>query len=83
MADKIKKFFSKKKEEAKFKLKVGNMGTGRKLNDEPQPASSSPKYNNAASSFQPPKRKELSEEARYFIINNEDAIRNNQKICML
>jgi UBX domain-containing protein 6 len=57
MEDKIKKFFSRKKSEAKFKL----AGAGRKLNSE-APAPSKPK--NPQDVYIPPKRSEFSEGAR-------------------
>ncbi|XP_053967378.1 UBX domain-containing protein 6 [Anastrepha ludens] len=60
---KIKKFFSRKKEEAAFKLKLGGgMGQGRALNAAaPPPNTSSSK---SGSSYVAPKRQELSSEAR-------------------
>jgi UBX domain-containing protein 6 len=55
-ADKIKNFFAKKKQEAKFKLS----GPGRKLNsDTPAPSKSSSKKD----VYIPPKRTELSQES--------------------
>jgi UBX domain-containing protein 6 len=57
MEEKIKKFFSRKKSEAKFKL----AGTGRKLNSE-APAPSKPK--NPKDVYIPPKRSEFSEGAK-------------------
>ncbi|XP_017040937.1 UBX domain-containing protein 6 [Drosophila ficusphila] len=62
---KIKKFFSRKKEEAAFKLKLkgSSMGTGHKLNspqEAPVASSSRQKYE----AYVPPKRNELSNEAR-------------------
>ena len=55
-AEKIKKFFAKKKQEAKFKLS----GPGRKLNAEgPAPSSSSSKKD----VYIPPKRTELTKES--------------------
>ncbi|XP_036331106.1 UBX domain-containing protein 6 [Rhagoletis pomonella] len=60
---KIKKFFSRKKEEAAFKLKIGGgMGQGRALNAAaPPPNTSSSK---SGSTYEPPKRQELTSEAR-------------------
>uniref|UniRef100_U5EUD8 Putative ubiquitin regulatory protein n=1 Tax=Corethrella appendiculata TaxID=1370023 RepID=U5EUD8_9DIPT len=58
MADKIKKFFAKKKADAKFKL----AGPGRKLNSE-VPSSSS-RSKNQQDVYRPPKRNELSAEAK-------------------
>lgn len=60
---KIKRFFSKKKEEAAFKLKLGGgMGQGHALNaPKPEPSTSQRKTTNA---YVPPKRKDLSNEAR-------------------
>jgi UBX domain-containing protein 6 len=57
MEEKIKKFFSRKKSEAKFKM----AGTGRKLNSE-APAPSKPK--NPKDVYIPPKRSEFSEGAK-------------------
>ncbi|XP_016991531.1 UBX domain-containing protein 6 [Drosophila rhopaloa] len=62
---KIKKFFSRKKEEAAFKLKLtgSSMGAGHKLNSTKQEAPSSSsrqKYE----AYVPPKRNDLSNEAR-------------------
>ncbi|XP_030381044.1 UBX domain-containing protein 6 [Scaptodrosophila lebanonensis] len=60
---KIKRFFSKKKEEAAFKLKLGGtMGEGRKLNapKQEQPTTSRSKHE----AYVPPKRNSLSQEAR-------------------
>lgn len=56
MTDRIKKFFSKKKADAKFKL----AGPGRKLNDE----SSSSSKSSSANVYKPIPRKDLSEESR-------------------
>lgn len=56
MAEKIKKFFSRKKADAKFKL----AGPGRKLNDE----SSSSKPTSHPNAYKPPPRKDLSQESR-------------------
>ncbi|XP_055379915.1 UBX domain-containing protein 6 [Condylostylus longicornis] len=60
---KIKKFFSKKKEEAKFRLNAGggSLGQGRKLNAVQEPSTSQKKVKDA---YVPPKRKELSSEAK-------------------
>lgn len=60
-AEKIKKFFSRKKEEAKFKL-TGGLGQGRTLKAGPESSSSNKK--NTKDIYQPPKRKALSEEAK-------------------
>lgn len=61
---KIKKFFSKKKEEAAFKLKLGGvMGQGHALNA-PQPESSSSQRRSDPNAYVPPTRTELSQEAR-------------------
>lgn len=61
---KIKRFFSKKKEEAAFKLKLGGaLGQGHTLNAQNTEASTSG-HKSGQSSYIPPKRKELSEEAR-------------------
>lgn len=57
-ASKIKKFFAKKKTEAKFKL----AGPGRKLNAEPPAPSTSQKPSKDA--YVPIKRDELSAEAK-------------------
>ena len=57
-ASKIKKFFAKKKTEAKFKL----AGPGRKLNAEPPTASTSQKP--SKDTYVPVKRDELSAEAK-------------------
>lgn len=61
---KIKKFFSKKKEEAAFKLKLGgSLGQGHTLNStNPELPTSSRKPPTDA--YIPPKRKELSSEVR-------------------
>ncbi|XP_068145416.1 UBX domain-containing protein 6 [Drosophila tropicalis] len=62
---KIKRFFSKKKEEAAFKLKLGgsSMGAGHKLNaPKPEAAPSGSRHKHEA--YVPPKRNELSNEAR-------------------
>lgn len=56
MADKIKKFFARKKADAKFKL----AGPGRKLTDEPSSSSKSSNTN----AYKPIPRKDLSEESR-------------------
>ncbi|XP_077288827.1 GDI interacting protein 3 [Arctopsyche grandis] len=56
MAEKIKKFFSRKKADAKFKL----AGPGRKLNDE----SSSSKPASNPNAYKPLPRKDLSQESR-------------------
>lgn len=61
MSNKLKKFI------AKQKLKFGAAGSGRKLNSEvPQPSSSSQKAHSSSSRdvYVPPKRKELSAEAK-------------------
>uniref|UniRef100_A0A1Q3FFG3 Putative ubiquitin regulatory protein n=1 Tax=Culex tarsalis TaxID=7177 RepID=A0A1Q3FFG3_CULTA len=65
MSNKLKKFF------AKQKVKFGAAGPGRKLNsDTPAPSSSSSKFGSGGSSsgskdvYVPPKRKELSNEAK-------------------
>lgn len=63
MSSKLKKFI------AKQKMKFGAAGPGRKLNSEvPQPSSSSQKSSHSSSSsrdvYVPPKRKELSSEAK-------------------
>lgn len=58
MSNKLKKFF------AKQKLKIGAAGPGRKLNSEtPQPSSSKP-HPSSKDIYVPPKRKELSSEAK-------------------
>lgn len=57
----IKKFFAKKKEEAKFKLNAA--GQGRKLNSEPAARPQQQRRTNDEP-YRPPKRKEISEEAR-------------------
>ncbi|XP_018795977.1 PREDICTED: UBX domain-containing protein 6 isoform X2 [Bactrocera latifrons] len=60
---KIKKFFSRKKEEAAFKLKLGGgMGQGRTLNAAPSPPNSS--NSKSGNVYVPPKRQEMSSEAR-------------------
>ncbi|KAM7356903.1 GDI interacting protein 3 isoform 2-T3 [Cochliomyia hominivorax] len=60
---KIKNFFSRKKEEAAFKLKIGgSLGHGHSLNEQYPETSSNRKSMNDA--YNPPKRKELSEEVR-------------------
>lgn len=61
---KIKRFFSKKKEEAAFKLKLGGaLGQGHTLNAQnTEPSTSGQKF--VQRSYIPPKRIELSEEAR-------------------
>uniref|UniRef100_A0A1B0FQG8 UBX domain-containing protein n=2 Tax=Glossina morsitans morsitans TaxID=37546 RepID=A0A1B0FQG8_GLOMM len=60
---KIKKFFTRKKEEAAFKLKIGGtLGQGHALNAPSEPSGSQRKSNHKA--YEPPKRKELSNEAR-------------------
>ncbi|SPP73493.1 UBX domain-containing protein 6 [Drosophila guanche] len=66
---KIKKFFSKKKEEAaafKVKLMGNSMGEGHKLNTPKQeaPSSSSNSRGRKYEAYVPPKRNELSNEAR-------------------
>lgn len=62
MSSKLKKFI------AKQKMKFGAAGPGRKLNSETNPASSSQKSGSSSSSskdvYIPPKRKELSSEAK-------------------
>lgn len=61
---KIKRFFSKKKEEAAFKLKLGGgLGQGHALNA-PKPEPSTSQRKTAANAYVPPKRKDLSNEAR-------------------
>lgn len=61
MADKIKRFFAKKKEEAKFKL----AGPGRKLNANDNSGGQSSKGKSTNKEvYKPPKRNELSSEAR-------------------
>ncbi|XP_037949700.1 UBX domain-containing protein 6 [Teleopsis dalmanni] len=59
---KIKKYFLKKKQEASFKLKLGgSMGQGHALNaPKPEPSTS----RQSRDTYVPPKRKELSAEAR-------------------
>lgn len=61
-AEKIKRFFQKKKEEAKFKLSIG--GQGHKLNAPPPNPSTSQSRRTSKDAYKPPKRKELSAEAR-------------------
>ncbi|XP_067631681.1 UBX domain-containing protein 6 [Eurosta solidaginis] len=62
---KIKKFFSRKKEEAAFKLKIGGgMGQGRALNAAAPPPSNTSSSKSSSSAYVPPKRQELSSEAR-------------------
>ncbi|ALC42059.1 Gint3 [Drosophila busckii] len=66
---KIKRFFSKKKEEAAFKLKLGGgMGEGHKLNaPKPEAASSSSGSSSRRGRgevYVPPQRNEISNEAR-------------------
>lgn len=61
MSNRIRKFFSRKKEEAKFKLRVGNIGTGHQLNEPSAPSSSRPTPKDV---YIPPKRQELSHEAK-------------------
>jgi len=57
--DKIKKFFTKKKEQAKFKMNIA--GPGRKLNAEaPIPSKSKPEKE----AYVPPKREDLTNEAK-------------------
>ncbi|KAM8714192.1 hypothetical protein ACLKA7_014347 [Drosophila subpalustris] len=61
---KIKRFFSKKKEEAAFKLRIGGgMGEGHKLNAPKQEAPST-SSRRKVDVYVPPKRNELSNEAR-------------------
>ncbi|KAH8371600.1 hypothetical protein KR093_008144 [Drosophila rubida] len=61
---KIKRFFSKKKEEAAFKLRIGGgMGEGHKLNAPKQEAPST-SSRRKMDVYVPPKRHELSNEAR-------------------
>lgn len=61
---KIKKFFSKKKEEAAFKLKLGGgLGQGHTLSSQNQEASTSSRKP-VTDAYVPPKRKELSDEVR-------------------
>ncbi|XP_064543055.1 UBX domain-containing protein 6 [Drosophila montana] len=61
---KIKRFFSKKKEEAAFKLRLGGgMGQGHKLNA-PKPDAPSSSSRRPMDVYVPPKRNELSKEAR-------------------
>ncbi|XP_034107221.1 UBX domain-containing protein 6 [Drosophila albomicans] len=61
---KIKRFFSKKKEEAAFKLRIGGgMGEGHKLNAPKQEAPST-SSRRKMDVYVPPKRNELSNEAR-------------------
>ncbi|XP_046809128.1 UBX domain-containing protein 6 [Lucilia cuprina] len=61
---KIKKFFSKKKEEAAFKLKLGGgLGQGHTLSSQNTEASTSNRKP-IADAYVPPKRKELSNEVR-------------------
>ncbi|XP_055919732.1 UBX domain-containing protein 6 [Eupeodes corollae] len=62
MSNRIRKFFSRKKEEAKFKLKVGNIGTGHQLNAPAAPSTSKPQQPKDV--YVPPKRQELSDEAK-------------------
>lgn len=60
-ASKIKKFFSKKKSEAKFK----SAGPGRKLNDNPPASSSSSKpHSKPKDVYVPIKRSDLTDEAK-------------------
>ncbi|EDW91597.1 UBX domain-containing protein 6 [Drosophila yakuba] len=64
---KIKKFFSRKKEEAaafKLKLTGSGMGTGHKLNSPKQEAPSSSSRQKKYEAYVPPKRNEISNEAR-------------------
>ncbi|XP_023177816.1 UBX domain-containing protein 6 [Drosophila hydei] len=62
---KIKRFFSKKKEEASFKLRLGGgMGQGHKLNEPKPDAPSSSSSRRSKDAYVPPRRKELSNEAR-------------------
>ncbi|KAH8321034.1 hypothetical protein KR067_013418 [Drosophila pandora] len=64
---KIKKFFARKKEEASaFKLKLtgSTMGEGHKLNAPKQEAPASSKSRKKYEAYVPPKRNELSNEAR-------------------
>ncbi|XP_075165047.1 GDI interacting protein 3 [Haematobia irritans] len=62
---KIKQYFKKKKEEAAFKFKLGasSLGEGHSLNSSDAPTSSQ-KYASSSEKYIPPKRKELSNEAR-------------------
>ncbi|XP_030555018.1 UBX domain-containing protein 6 [Drosophila novamexicana] len=61
---KIKRFFSKKKEEAAFKLRLGGgMGQGHKLNA-PKPDAPTSSSRRPVDMYVPPKRNELSKEAR-------------------
>ncbi|EDW61494.1 UBX domain-containing protein 6 [Drosophila virilis] len=61
---KIKRFFSKKKEEAAFKLRLGGgMGQGHKLNA-PKPDAPTSSSRRPVDVYVPPKRNELSKEAR-------------------
>lgn len=62
MSNRIRKFFSRKKEEAKFKLKVGDIGQGHQLNAPSAPSSSS--RSQPKNAYIPPKRQELSNEAK-------------------
>ncbi|XP_032590603.1 UBX domain-containing protein 6 [Drosophila grimshawi] len=62
---KIKRYFSKKKEEAAFKLRIGRgMGEGHKLNAPKSEASTSGSRQSKFEAYVPPKRNELSNEAR-------------------
>lgn len=63
---KIKQYFKKKKEEAAFKFKLGasSLGQGHSLSSSNQDASSSQRNANYSEKYVPPKRKELSSEAR-------------------
>lgn len=63
---KIKQYFKKKKEEAAFKFKLGasSLGQGHSLSSSNQDASSSQRNAIGSEKYIPPKRKELSSEAR-------------------
>ncbi|XP_017868439.1 PREDICTED: UBX domain-containing protein 6 [Drosophila arizonae] len=62
---KIKRFFSKKKEEAAFKMRLGGgMGQGHKLNEPKPDAPSSSSSKRDKDAYIPPRRNELSNEAR-------------------
>lgn len=64
MSSKIKKFFSKKKEEAKFKLNLGGgLGQGRSLNSE-GPSTSSAERRQNKDVYVPLKRDGMSHEAK-------------------
>lgn len=65
MSNKIKKFFSKKKEEAKFKLNLGGgIGQGRSLNSSDSPSTSSADKKPSKDVYVPLKRDGMSNEAK-------------------